>query len=99
MKSQDAYHVLEGEFDMLLCDMNMTSDQSLVALAPLFPKLKIGGLLVFTIKYFGFSNKAEMIQKVVNTTCDYLHEQFFDFEIYFLWSNSVKERTVICKKR
>ncbi len=87
-----------GPFDMFLTDMNLPFDKAIERMQTLASLLKNGGLLVFTLKCVGFCKKEAVLDLQAQRLVEALSSSFECFGIYWLWSNSLRERTIVAKK-
>jgi hypothetical protein len=84
--------------DMLLCDMNLSEDEALPLLAPLIELMPRGAWLVFTLKYCGRGCRPESIDAAVQRLVAALAGPFDEFRTYWLWVNSLRERTIVARR-
>eukprot|EP00455_Lapot_gusevi_P001445 TRINITY_DN10580_c0_g1_i1.p1 TRINITY_DN10580_c0_g1~~TRINITY_DN10580_c0_g1_i1.p1 ORF type:complete len:350 (-),score=58.71 TRINITY_DN10580_c0_g1_i1:38-1087(-) len=99
-RAEDALSSLEGDapYDMLMCDMNLTSQDAVEKFSSLAALLRPGAVLVFTMKYTGKSRNEEKLDQQAMELATPLSSQYRDFRVVWLFGNSVRERTIIAYK-
>jgi hypothetical protein len=84
-----------GRARVITCDMNQHPASAWQALLPLLPLLQPGGLLVFTLKFFGRNIEQAALQRVV---LEAEAEGLCGVRVLHLLCNTECERTVVAFK-
>lgn len=93
----DIVELLNGEdIDCLVSDVNVPPSRALTIMQPLFQLLKPGGTLILTLKFSGTGN---IKTRAVGQIQERLGTEFTELSLLWLFSNTIAERTLICRKK
>lgn len=86
-----------GKADMLVADMNQHPDTIVAAVKPLLPFVKIGGIIIMTMKFYGIGRDRTAVHARVVAALGNMIE-CHSAKAVWLMANTVNERTFVAAR-